>query len=1620
MINESNPGQINFEANLSALSQFIQRLQEFSTQSSGTGNEVKELTRLFKDLNTMIITLNSSFTSLKASSEVTQNFNNIITVVSQLQASFARLGEGAAGLETFSNQIRALSGVITQVTKLSNSFGVALSTIGQSGPQFNQLATALDTVQAGFKQLMAVSTEFQNLNAFINQLIDSFNKLITLTSRFDQLLKSTSKVADNAQIEMYFKEIIVLVERLNASFAGLSNAAAPLAQVSTGLQHLNQTITSLLTITKNFNTVLATIGQTPITGDLNAQFSQMLTMISNLNQSFQSIIGTSDNLSVIATQFKEISTVLSGLVKLSNQLSRTLEVASKVPSLNVLEGQFVNLIQVITRMDASFKQLSGADENIRNITATVTELSTAINSIRDLSMAIGGPEDFARIQASMTTVLTIIRTLVTEINAMPIDQKKFTQLNDIFRNLSATVKELTASQNQLNRANAATRTSLSHLDNSVNRTQGAFGGFFNSFNRAGRNPINWLNTMHMGVNELRFGIQGLAMAMGGRQIWDFLIGTNQRIEVLQQSMAVTMKSAEDAAETIRMLRSYAALTPFYELETFRAGEMLAANRMDVERWIKIAGDLASAKRTAGVQLDDVINVLTRINAGDFGRAMIRLRQMGISLNDLKAQGLEFTRNNTFLGTTDEMLNALEQIINNWFGGLTQQLGQTVEGLISTVRDFFYQLGIELGAELFVDLKVFLKDVRDDLREFQNSLDFKQLVRDFNYFVERIGKGLGPWISAIQGLFAFILTNLPVIANMIEVALRVAYFHVIVSVVKSIVSTLFTLVQNWAAIGVLVHNQNEVLASNNVILTKTHLLLAKIIALKKLGLQLVTEEAQVLQTASATTAGALLTVGGRQAATGAAVGAKDWTAGNIVAGSKSEAIARDGITTALAGTALGAVKSKLGTTLEAVLAVVSGLGKVILVIGVITGLFGIIAGLFRGSGGQDPGKMTLDRRVYDWERMTGAQNEEVESLQRLNSARRYTNQQLDYYNQLVQQNVVNLQSARAANDGSTEAIENEKNAAAQLANAQDALNQTRERGISLNDQIMDLAPELSAALTDEVGRLTDSTGGFDENTRAIEDNIRRRQELMDQNYSMMIDAAGIEAQNAQWEIDNLTEIQRRARERREQDPTSKFFGGVWGFISRMWASESEQERINRAFELGNIEDPEHFEHRLAELDHIKFEQREIIRRNEELQREPQQLIEQGWFRRNPDGTPILDNQGQRIPDPWAQQRNEELQRRYGEVDQFDRNPYTHIDEILRGTKDDVTAITLPYQIQLEEILARNMGDNTTAEYQQVQDRMFEQVAAYYNDQVQEFEYLEERNRIKTDELIAQAMDPNVRDLLKAGIGFDDFMNAVELIRNGQADLVNSELSRFLDQLSEMAQTPNLEVYSADFARMELQLEVADRIRQAQLEMELGRAQALADRNKQSRQAQADTAYEIFKEELSDAQSMKELQRDVLLQQKEISGFGEESPVYQAHKRQQNLTIRDFLLGRMQELQSMLTAGRFQDIDERRDMEIHLLKLQKEANSLLLDIKENTQNLAEFNKPNFVRAITYYDYRARDAATTTLTIGDAKFVMQIEAPQTLDDVQTIMDVVKKYFGNFIKQQDASGYVNPQALR
>jgi hypothetical protein len=136
--------------------------------------------------------------------------------------------------------------------------------------------------------------------------------------------------------------------------------------------------------------------------------------------------------------------------------------------------------------------------------------------------------------------------------------------------------------------------------------------------------------------------------------------------------------------------------------------------------------------------------------------------------------------------------------------------------------------------------------------------------------------------------------------------------------------------------------------------------------------------------------------------------------------------------------------------------------------------------------------------------------------------------------------------------------------------------------------------------------------------------------------------------------------------------------------------------------------------------------------------------------------------------------------------------------------------------------------------------------------------------------------------------------------------------------------------------------------------------------------------------------------------------------------QSMTVRNFLIQEMTELGKIISGNKFEDEKEKWEAQLKLVELQKEANGLLLDIKKNTINIDEFNKPSMVRALTYYDYKSRESGSSTMTFNDAKFVMQITAPQTIDDVQKMMNVMRKSLGGFIQQQERAGYKNQELLR
>ena len=228
--------------------------------------------------------------------------------------------------------------------------------------------------------------------------------------------------------------------------------------------------------------------------------------------------------------------------------------------------------------------------------------------------------------------------------------------------------------------------------------------------------------------------------------------------------------------------------------------------------------------------------------------MIRLRQMGISLQDLKAKGLEFTSNNTFLGNSEEMLHAVERTVQERFGGLTISLGQTVTGLISTIKDYFLQIGIELGDEAFEELRDFLVTFRDQLDDFRNSTQFKEIVADFNYMKDEIIEGLKPWIATIKSLLGIVLKNLPLIGTMMKTYFQFQFAKTVADVLQKSVSFLINMANNWSLVSRATNYQNQLLLQQynlqnkqNLGLSTQLMLLSKINAMRALGNQYATEQ-----------------------------------------------------------------------------------------------------------------------------------------------------------------------------------------------------------------------------------------------------------------------------------------------------------------------------------------------------------------------------------------------------------------------------------------------------------------------------------------------------------------------------------------------------------------------------------------------------------------------------------------------------------------------------------------------------------------------------------------------------------------------------------------------------------
>lgn len=265
--------------------------------------------------------------------------------------------------------------------------------------------------------------------------------------------------------------------------------------------------------------------------------------------------------------------------------------------------------------------------------------------------------------------------------------------------------------------------------------------YTNKFKDGITNAGNWMT----GLFTKFKGIFAAITAIAGTVItFKWFVDLNDQMEQYEIQLRVMMKSAEAAQRALAEMKKFADETPYNTGEVIAAGKQLYASGLsDYQKYLGIAGDWAAAQ---GAKIEETVSVLARANAGQYGEAIERAREMGITMKDLWAQGLQFDKGGQFLGTAEQLMTAFEKIIKGRFGGTMRELSQSWSGLWST---FFS--GIEDGARdisegAFGMLKKGLETMNTKFQDLKNAGVFKAIGSEVGGLLTDLGRIVEPIVE----------------------------------------------------------------------------------------------------------------------------------------------------------------------------------------------------------------------------------------------------------------------------------------------------------------------------------------------------------------------------------------------------------------------------------------------------------------------------------------------------------------------------------------------------------------------------------------------------------------------------------------------------------------------------------------------------------------------------------------------------------------------------------------------------------------------------------------------------------------------------------------------------------
>ena len=577
-----------------------------------------------KQLQQLSVNIQNTFKSI----DVSKSFPNIDQFVSNLNSmeqKFNELAQTAQRINTVTQEVKSLSDSLKQVKSSVKSFEDLSKTISGLSPvhlntlmsPLNKMMNMAEKLDTAFTSLGDKNVQFTYVTESVQEMCDIFSALTKLATQYQETTKSITIPVDSAklvEIQELFSKMLNTAENLTIMTGMFQSLNTEFAQYETTMIRaynvmnlMNQSVEMFLQLVTNAKNV-----------EFAPQLQQSFTDIVNTVQQ----VGTSFSSSSL---FNDVPLLYNRLQQLSGvirEIAISVQNFQSIPNINVnsetisqISNNMQQLILLTNELQSKTQDLTGLATNIKEIADSMKSLSTIVNSMNKMAKLtdkFADPEQVRKLTANLKELIPVIAEIVAQLNTIEVNAENLQGIGSALQGLSGIMSQMSRGQRtiteQQTRLSNATRSASQSMHTMGREAQQGFSWV----DYGVKNSINRLTMMNSVVGRVTYGIHGLMALLGGRLTYNWLLDSNAYIEDLNTSLTVTLKNANKAEQVIRSMRSYAALTPFNETEVFSGAEMLASNQMDIERWMKNAGNLASAKKVQGTNLNDVINVITQI------------------------------------------------------------------------------------------------------------------------------------------------------------------------------------------------------------------------------------------------------------------------------------------------------------------------------------------------------------------------------------------------------------------------------------------------------------------------------------------------------------------------------------------------------------------------------------------------------------------------------------------------------------------------------------------------------------------------------------------------------------------------------------------------------------------------------------------------------------------------------------------------------------------------------------------------------------------------------------------------------------------------------------------------